>query len=220
MEQVEKFIHWLNDNIVWGPVMLVLLVGTGIWLTLILCGLQFGMLFYALKQAFRPYPKKDDGSDHEGDVSHFGALMTALSATIGTGNIAGVATAVVTGGPGAVFWMWITAIFAAARLRGGTLSEVAGQERGLRRAAFGSLSGTSAVAAFAKAPHTKEKGGEFRLFLLYDLPFSEGVSHDRQAKIHKTECSGRFEKCRLGGRSRSEERRVGKECRSRWSPYH
>ena len=110
MEQVEKFIHWLND-IVWGPVMLVLLVGTGIWLTLILRGLQFGMLFYALKQAFRPHPKKDDGSDHEGDVSHFGALMTALSATIGTGNIAGVATAVVTGGPGAVFWMWITAIF-------------------------------------------------------------------------------------------------------------
>ena len=111
MEQVEKFIHWLNDNIVWGPVMLVLLVGTGIWLTLILRGLQFGMLFYALKQAFRPHPKKDDGSDHEGDVSHFGALMTALSATIGTGNIAGVATAVVTGVPGAVFWMWITAIF-------------------------------------------------------------------------------------------------------------
>ena len=111
MEQVEKFIHWLNDNIVWGPVMLVLLVGTGIWLTLILRGLQFGMLFYALKQAFRPHPKKEDGSDHEGDVSHFGALMTALSATIGTGNIAGVATAVVTGGPGAVFWMWITAIF-------------------------------------------------------------------------------------------------------------
>ena len=111
MEQVEKFIHWLNDNIVWGPVMLVLLVGTGIWLTLILRGLQFGRLFYALKQAFRPHPKKDDGSDHEGDVSHFGALMTALSATIGTGNIAGVATAVVTGGPGAVFWMWITAIF-------------------------------------------------------------------------------------------------------------
>ena len=111
MEQVEKFIHWLNDIVVWGPVMLVLLVGTGIWLTLILRGLQFGMLFYALKQAFRPHPKKDDGSDHEGDVSHFGALMTALSATIGTGNIAGVATAVVPGGPGAVFWMWITAIF-------------------------------------------------------------------------------------------------------------
>lgn len=96
---------------VWGPPMLVLLVGTGIWLTLRLRLLQFRMLGTALHQAFRPHPKKADGSDHEGDVSHFGALMTALSATIGTGNIAGVATAVVLGGPGAVFWMWMTAIF-------------------------------------------------------------------------------------------------------------
>lgn len=96
---------------VWGPVMLVLLVGTGVLLTVLLKGLQFTMLGYALKQAFMPHKKKDDGEDHEGDISHFGALMTALSATIGTGNIAGVATAVVVGGPGAVFWMWVTAIF-------------------------------------------------------------------------------------------------------------
>ena len=96
---------------VWGPYMLVFLVGTGIYLTLRLAGLQFSLLPYALQQAFRPHPKKADGSDHEGDISHFGALMTALSATIGTGNIAGVATAVVLGGPGAVFWMWVTAIF-------------------------------------------------------------------------------------------------------------
>lgn len=96
---------------VWGPAMLVLLVGTGILLTVMLKGLQFSMLGYALKQAFMPHRKKEDGSDHDGDISHFGALMTALSATIGTGNIAGVATAVVAGGPGAVFWMWITAIF-------------------------------------------------------------------------------------------------------------
>lgn len=91
--------------------MLTLLVGTGVWLTLVLRGLQFSMLVYALKQAFKPHSKRQDGQDHQGDVSHFGALMTALSATIGTGNIAGVATAVVSGGPGAVFWMWITAIF-------------------------------------------------------------------------------------------------------------
>ena len=96
---------------VWGPPMLVLLVGTGIFLTLRLRLLQFTHLGFALRQAFTPHPKKDDGSDHEGDVSHFGALMTALSATIGTGNIAGVATAVVMGGPGAVFWMWMTAVF-------------------------------------------------------------------------------------------------------------
>lgn len=93
-----------------GPVMLVLLVGTGVWLTIMLKGLQFSMLFYALKQAFMPHQKKEDGSDHDGDISQFGALMTALSATIGTGNIAGVATAVVSGGPGAVFWMLITAV--------------------------------------------------------------------------------------------------------------
>lgn len=96
---------------VWGPYMLVFLVGTGVYLTLRLAGLQFSLLPYALKQAFRPHPRKADGSEHEGDISHFGALMTALSATIGTGNIAGVATAVVLGGPGAVFWMWVTAIF-------------------------------------------------------------------------------------------------------------
>ena len=110
MDALKNFFDMLGGW-VWRPAMLVLLVGTGVWLTLILRGLQFSMLWYALKQAFRPHPKKDDGSDHDGDISHFGALMTALSATIGTGNIAGVATAVVLGGPGAVFWMWITAIF-------------------------------------------------------------------------------------------------------------
>ena len=110
MEQFAELVSKLN-GIVWGPYMLALLVGTGVWLTIRLAGLQFHMLAFALKQAFTPHPKKEDGSDHEGDVSHFGSLMTALSATIGTGNIAGVATAVVMGGPGAVFWMWITAIF-------------------------------------------------------------------------------------------------------------
>ena len=90
--------------------MLVLLVGTGVYLTIRLMGIQFTLLPFALKQAFTPQ-KKTEGETQEGDISHFGALMTALSATIGTGNIAGVATAVVVGGPGAVFWMWITAIF-------------------------------------------------------------------------------------------------------------
>ena len=113
--------QWFLDNLkaffetisgwVWGPIMLMLLVGTGILLTVLLKGLQFTMLGYALKQAFVPSKKHENGEDHEGDISHFAALMTALSATIGTGNIAGVATAVVTGGPGAVFWMWMTAIF-------------------------------------------------------------------------------------------------------------
>ena len=110
MDALKNFFDTLGGW-VWGPAMLVLLVGTGVWLTLMLRGLQFSMLWFALKQAFKPHGKKEDGSDHEGDSAHFGALMTALSATIGTGNIAGVATAVVLGGPGAVFWMWITAIF-------------------------------------------------------------------------------------------------------------
>lgn len=110
MEAVHDLFKRVGDW-VWGPVMLVLLVGTGVLLTVMLKGLQFSMLWYALKQAFLPHQKKADGSDHEGDISQFGALMTALSATIGTGNIAGVATAVAAGGPGAVFWMWITAIF-------------------------------------------------------------------------------------------------------------
>ncbi|WP_238456756.1 alanine/glycine:cation symporter family protein [Desulforamulus aeronauticus] len=88
--------------------MLVFLVGTGVFLTLRLGFLPIRTLPYALKLAFSP--NKQDKSS-EGDISHFHALMTALAATIGTGNIAGVATAVFTGGPGAVFWMWITAIF-------------------------------------------------------------------------------------------------------------
>lgn len=110
MQSVQDFFNTLS-NYVWGPYMLTLLVGTGIYLSLRLIFLQFRLLPFALKQAFTPHPKKEDGSDHHGDISHFSALMTALSATIGTGNIAGVATAVVSGGPGAVFWMWITAIF-------------------------------------------------------------------------------------------------------------
>ncbi|MGR3806726.1 alanine/glycine:cation symporter family protein [Pasteurella testudinis] len=110
MQSVQDFFNALSDY-VWGPYMLALLVGTGVYLSLRLIFLQFRLLPFALKQAFTPHPKKEDGSDHHGDISHFGALMTALSATIGTGNIAGVATAVVSGGPGAVFWMWLTAIF-------------------------------------------------------------------------------------------------------------
>ncbi|MDW7674021.1 MAG: sodium:alanine symporter family protein [Bacillota bacterium] len=84
--------------------MLILLVGTGIFLTIRLKGLQFTKLLYAHKLIFT----KDENS--EGDISHFQALTTALAATIGTGNIAGVATAIFLGGPGAVFWMWMTGL--------------------------------------------------------------------------------------------------------------
>ncbi|WP_079526480.1 alanine/glycine:cation symporter family protein [Halobacillus hunanensis] len=104
---IYEFLSWAS-GIVWGPVLLVLLVGTGIYLTLRLGFLQFRTLPYALKLAFKPSkPQKGE----KGDISHYQALTTALAATIGTGNIAGVATAVVLGGPGAVFWMWISALF-------------------------------------------------------------------------------------------------------------
>ena len=110
MEAIKSFFD-AAGGYVWGVPMLTFLVGTGVFLTIRLKLLQFTTLGFALRQAFTPHAKRADGGDHEGDVSHFGALMTALSATIGTGNIAGVATAVVAGGPGAVFWMWMTALF-------------------------------------------------------------------------------------------------------------
>ncbi|MFC1614697.1 alanine/glycine:cation symporter family protein [Gemmatimonadota bacterium] len=94
-------------GIVWGPPMLILLVGTGIYLTIALRGLQFRTLLSSLHLAL--VKRRDKGS--EGDISHFQALMTALAATVGTGNIAGVATAIAAGGPGALFWMWITGLF-------------------------------------------------------------------------------------------------------------
>ncbi len=91
---------------VWGPPLLILLVGTGLYLTIRLGFLQVKALPYALKLAFSPEKKN---TKSKGDISHYQALTTAMAATIGTGNIAGVATAVVLGGPGAVLWMWVTA---------------------------------------------------------------------------------------------------------------
>jgi AGCS family alanine or glycine:cation symporter len=91
----------------WGPPMLILLVGTGFWLTIALRGIQFRKLWYSLYLAL---VKRKEETDEPGDITHFQALMTALSATVGTGNIAGVATAIAAGGPGALFWMWITGL--------------------------------------------------------------------------------------------------------------
>ncbi len=103
MEFIENIISTLS-GIVWGAPMLILLVGTGIYLTIILKGMQFWALPHALKLIFH---KESDG---EGEISHFAALMTALAATVGIGNIVGVATAITLGGPGAVFWMWVTGL--------------------------------------------------------------------------------------------------------------
>ena len=105
-----SFMFYLTQfrDFVWGIPLLILLVGTGIYLTIRLKGLQFTKLFRAL---YLGLIKRKEESDQPGDISHFQALMTALSATVGTGNIAGVATALAAGGPGALFWMWITGLF-------------------------------------------------------------------------------------------------------------
>ncbi len=94
------------NGFVWGPAMIVLLVGTGLYLTLRLGFVQ--VLHF--RQGLRALRKRPEDAAEEGDISHFQALSAALSATIGTGNIAGVATAIALGGPGAVFWMWVTAL--------------------------------------------------------------------------------------------------------------
>ena len=92
---------------VWGPPLLILLVGTGFFLTFRSGFIQFRLLGHSLYLAL--VERKEKGSA-EGDITHFQALMTALAATVGTGNIAGVATAIALGGPGALFWMWVTGL--------------------------------------------------------------------------------------------------------------
>ncbi len=92
------------DSFVWGPVMIAFLLGTHVFLTF-----RTGFIQRKLPQAIRMSVKGDPSG--KGDISNFGALATALAATIGTGSIVGVATAIIAGGPGAVFWMWIAGIF-------------------------------------------------------------------------------------------------------------
>jgi len=94
-------------QIVWGVPLLVLITGIGLYLSIILKGIQFRYLRYALHLALFSKPHEGEG---KGDISHFESLMTALAGTIGIGNIAGVATAITIGGPGALFWMWVTAL--------------------------------------------------------------------------------------------------------------
>ncbi len=106
---IEGFLEKIN-SLVWGAPLLILLVGTGIYLTIKLGLLQIFKLPLALKYIFSKDEEFED-DNNQGDVSSFAALCTALSATIGTGNIVGVATAISAGGPGALFWMWIAAFF-------------------------------------------------------------------------------------------------------------
>ncbi len=102
-----EIITFLKD-LIWGPPLLFFLLGTGVYLTWLLRGLQFRYLGYGLKQAFSPAKSEEESSG--GDISRFEALMMSLAGAIGTGNIVGIATAITIGGIGSIFWMWVTAI--------------------------------------------------------------------------------------------------------------
>ncbi|MDW0617483.1 sodium:alanine symporter family protein [Mannheimia haemolytica] len=95
------------NSFVWGPPLLILISGVGLYLTFSLKGIQLSQLGRAFRYMFKP----EKGKGQSGDISAFAALSTALAATIGTGNIVGVATAIHSGGPGALFWMWLIALF-------------------------------------------------------------------------------------------------------------
>jgi len=109
MSAIMNFLTILDD-FVWGPPMMIALVGTGIFLTIRLGFPQFKHTSYALKLIFKGAFKKDSSEKEEGEISPFQALTSTLAATVGNGNIAGVATAVAAGGPGALVWMWLTAL--------------------------------------------------------------------------------------------------------------
>lgn len=105
METLNSLLSQLN-SFIWGPFMLALLLGVGIYLSIGLKLMPWRKIGHGFKLLFSGQADKD-----QGEISPFQALMTALSVTIGTGNIAGVATAIFLGGPGAIFWMWVTALF-------------------------------------------------------------------------------------------------------------
>lgn len=105
METINSFFNWLN-GIVWGVPMIVLILGTGLYLQVRLGFMPLFKIIYGFRMIWK---SRTPGATAEGEITPYAALMTALSATIGTGNIAGVATAIAVGGPGALFWMWVTA---------------------------------------------------------------------------------------------------------------
>ncbi len=106
LETIEQSNAWLNGY-VWGTPMLILLMGTGVVLTVLTRAVQFKYLGFALKEVLGKLTQRTTGT---GDVSPFQAVSTALASTVGTGNIAGVATALTLGGPGALFWLWLSGL--------------------------------------------------------------------------------------------------------------
>ncbi|MCQ2387176.1 MAG: sodium:alanine symporter family protein [Clostridia bacterium] len=114
MQAVYDFLNWIDGNILWGIPMIILILGCGVFLTIRAKFFQvrkFGLSFQrTFGDSFRQMKKKEKNND-KSNISPFEAFATAVSGTIGTGNIVGVTTAIVSGGPGAVFWMWISAFF-------------------------------------------------------------------------------------------------------------
>ena len=110
MESFMKLERAVND-FVWGPIMLALLVGTGVFLTFRTGWVQVRWFGYIMKHSVGSLFRKKDVQDHGSNLSPFQAVTTALAGTVGTGNIAGVTGAIFIGGPGAVFWMWVSAFF-------------------------------------------------------------------------------------------------------------
>jgi len=108
MTSIVDVMNTLN-SFIWGPYMIVFLIGTGIWLTIATGVVQVRMFGHAWKLTFASALGRDTGGE-KGDITSYQALMTALSATVGNGNIAGVATAIAVGGPGAPVWMWLTGL--------------------------------------------------------------------------------------------------------------
>ena len=113
MEKIFELLMFVNSKVngfVWGPVMLTLLIGAGIFLTIVTGGMQFRKFGFVIKNTIGSLFNKSSHNKDDAGVSPFQAVATAMAGTIGTGSIAGIATAIVSGGPGAVFWMWISAL--------------------------------------------------------------------------------------------------------------
>src|ERR687892_1903637 len=106
IEIIARANAWIN-GLVWGPPMLILLMGTGLVLTILTGAVQFRYLRFALREVLGKLTRSGGG---EGSVTPFQAVATALASTVGVGNIAGVATAIFLGGPGALFWLWVSGI--------------------------------------------------------------------------------------------------------------
>ena len=167
---VSKLLADVN-NFVWGPVMLALLVGTGVFLTIRLKFLPWRNLGYAIGMIFKHRDK------HDGDISPFQSLMTALSATVGTGNIVGVATAMVLGGPGALVWMWISAAFGLSTKYGESVLAVKYRETN----SVGEMAG-GPMYAMKKGIKNKYVGGTLAfLFALFVVLASFGIGNMTQA---------------------------------------